>query len=154
MKTTNAFGPIITLALLIAALTSMPVAAQVPEIPDPNLPDIAMVQAHPLYGAIIIYTPITCRAIGPACGFFRAHEYGHIAMGHQLAHPASYPARREADADCWAAGRARPDEVLAAWQLFMSGRSSANWAVYGNPIQRAERVRFCAIEAGNWTGPM
>lgn len=111
-----------------------------------------MVQPQPLYGAVIIYTPNACFAIGAACGFFRTHEYGHIAMGHQFLQPGAYPARLEAQADCWAAENGVPREIYAAVQLFLAGGSSPNLRVYGNPIQRAERVRSCAIRAGTWIG--
>lgn len=127
-------------------------AQQVPEIANPALNDIAMVQPHPQYGAVIVYNPIICRQIGPACGFFRAHEYGHVVNRHQFTHPGAYPAAKEAQADCWAAANAPPHEVLAAVNLFWAGGSSQNWMVYGNPQQRAMRVRGCAIQSGNWIG--
>ena len=141
-------------ALLVTALMAQGVSAQiaVPEIPDPSLPDIAMVRADPIYGAVIIYNPIICQRIGLACGFFRAHEYGHVALSHQFRDPRYYPAEREASADCWAASNARPQEILAAVRLFLAGGSSGDWVVYGSPLQRAERVRFCAINAGRWIG--
>ena len=60
---------IVSLVLVLIPLTSW---AQVPEIADPNLNDIAMVQPHPQYEAVIIYNPIICQQIGAACGFFRA----------------------------------------------------------------------------------
>ncbi len=127
--------------------------AQVPEIANSNLPDIAMVQPHPQYGAVIIYNPIICQQMGPACGFFRTHEYGHIVHNHQFMYPAVYPAAKEAQTDCWAASNGNPYEVLAAFQLFLAGGSSRNWQVYGNPQQRAARIRSCVIQAGNWVGP-
>ena len=140
------------LSLIVTIFLGTANAQQVPEIANPNLPDIAMVQPDPRFGAVIIYNPIICRQIGRACGFFRAHEYGHIALGHQYMDPRAYPARREAQADCWAAENGRPREIYAAVQLFLQGGSSGNWRVYGSPRQRAERVRDCAIDAGNWIG--
>ena len=142
----------IVLVSLGIALTTHAVFAQfgVPEIPDPTLGDIAMVRPDPRYGAVIVYNPIICQQIGLACGFFRAHEYGHVVLGHQYMHPAYYPAAREASADCWAARNATPQEIQAAVQLFLAGGSSPNWQVYGNPYQRAHRVRQCAIQAGRW----
>jgi len=127
--------------------------AQVPEIPDPNLPDIAQVRPDPIYGAVIVYNPNTCAQIGLACGFFRAHEYGHVVLGHAHLHPAAFPAIREASADCWAAQNGNPIEIFAAYRLFLAGGSSKNWQVYGNPIDRARRLRFCALQAGKWIGP-
>lgn len=140
------------LAVNVLGFSFVASAQQVPEIPNPALNDIAMVQPHPQYGAVIVYNPIICSQIGPACGFFRAHEYGHIVYSHQFMHPGAYPAAREAQADCWAAANAPPNEVFAAVNLFWTGGSSQNWMVYGNPQQRAIRVRSCAIQAGNWIG--
>ncbi|HEY2990610.1 MAG TPA: hypothetical protein VGL11_23040, partial [Candidatus Binatia bacterium] len=63
-----------TLGMFVFAMAvSSRALAQVPEIPNPNLPDIAMVQPHPQYGAVIIYNPLACQQLGLACGFFRAH---------------------------------------------------------------------------------
>ena len=144
--------------VLLMTVYSVPAALaqfgviEVPEIPDPNLPDIAMVLPHPEYGAVIVYNPIACQQYGLACGFVRAHEYGHVVLGHQFMHPSAFPAAREASADCWAAQNGRPNEILAAYQIFRAGMSSPNWPVYGNPIQRAERIRRCAIRAGRWIG--
>ncbi|MEW6460563.1 MAG: hypothetical protein AB1459_05495 [Pseudomonadota bacterium] len=112
-----------------------------------------MVQPHPIYGAVIIYNPYFCQQIGAACGFFRAHEYGHVTLGHQFMHPGAYPAQREAQADEWAAANAQPQEILAAYYLFLNGGSSQNWQVYGHPQQRAARLRGYAINYGRWIGP-
>ena len=139
--------------LFVALLLPLSVAAQVQEIADPQLNDIAIVKPHPQYGAVIVYNPNLCQQIGLACGFFRAHEYGHIALNHQYLHPSAYPAVREAQADRWAAFNGKANEILAAYYLFLNGGSSANWQVYGNPQQRAARLRQFAIEAGNWLGP-
>ena len=130
--------------------TTISAHTQVPEIPDPQLPDIAVVQPHPQYGAVIIYNPNICNQIGLACGFFRAHEYGHVMLNHQFLHPGAYPAVREAQADCWAAIYGNPPEILAAYEMFMSGISSPNYQIYGHPLERAQRVKQCAIQAGTW----
>ncbi|PKM31092.1 MAG: hypothetical protein CVV07_02720 [Gammaproteobacteria bacterium HGW-Gammaproteobacteria-11] len=142
-----------TYLLLLLLLTPAMASAQVPEIPDPNLNDIAMVFPHPDHGAVIVYNPTICQQIGAACGFFRAHEYGHVVLGHTLLHPSAYPAVREAQADEWAAANGRPNEILAAYYLFLNGGSSENWQVYGHPQQRAERLRLFAIQYGTWIGP-
>ena len=140
----------VLLFLVFVPLISL---AQVPEIADPNLNDIAMVRPHPQYGAVIIYNPNICQQIGAACGFFRAHEYGHVTLGHQFMHPGAYPAQREAQADEWAAANGQPQEILAAYYLFLNGGSSPNWQVYGHPQQRAARLRQYAIKYGKWVGP-
>ncbi len=68
-------------------------SAQAPEIPNPNLQDIAMVTWHngplpqlglPMYnGPVIIYNPQVTATVGPfLTAFFRAHEYCHISLSH------------------------------------------------------------------------
>tara|TARA_R110000868_G_scaffold411493_1_gene704568 strand:+ start:65290 stop:65739 length:450 start_codon:yes stop_codon:yes gene_type:complete len=144
------FKQLISLSSLLLATA---LSAQVPEIADEQLNDIAIVKPHPEYGAVIIYNPSICQQIGAACGFFRAHEYGHIALNHQYLHPSAYPAQREAEADRWAASNGIPQEILAAYYLFLNGGSSGDWQTYGNPQQRAQRLRLYAIDAGKWIGP-
>lgn len=139
-------------AFFIVTLSMEEVMAQVPEIPDPNLPDVAMVVSSPTYGTVILYNPVFCQQMGLACGFVRAHEYAHIALGHSLMLPSAFPNNREAEADCWAAQNSHPDEIFAAVQLFRNGLSSSNWQLYGSPSQRAERIRRCAIQANRWIG--
>lgn len=141
------------LPLLFIFLTSNTVYSQtrVPQIADPKLNDIAIVQDDPEHGAVIYFNPMICQHIGAACHFFIQHEYGHIQFEHQRME-GNYPADREQQADCWAASTANPYAIHAAYQLFLSGRSSANWEVYGSPQERAARVRECAIEADNWIG--
>ncbi len=121
------------------------------EIPDPNLPYIAMVRADPYWTSAVIYNPDICQQIGDACGFFRLHAFAHDKLNHTLlASPESYPASLESQADCWAARNGKPNEVHAAVQLFLEEDSSAKWKIHGDPVKRAETVSTCAIEAGNW----
>ncbi|WP_095128634.1 ImmA/IrrE family metallo-endopeptidase [Pseudomonas sp. Irchel s3h14] len=141
------------LAILLLSVLFGSSAIAVPEIPDPSLNDIAMVKPDPFYGAVIIYNPSICQQIGPACGFFRAHEIGHVFSGHHLLPPYAYNSQVEFQADCWAASNGIPYEIFAAYQLFLSGGSSANWNIYGNPQQRAARLKYCAQMAGRWIGP-
>ncbi|MCG8551533.1 MAG: hypothetical protein MI799_14130, partial [Desulfobacterales bacterium] len=81
------------LATLIVICLFSSANAQVPELPNPNLPDIAMVTWHtgpipqlgiPHYnGPIILYNPIVASQIGPLLNaFFRTHEYCHIRLNH------------------------------------------------------------------------
>jgi hypothetical protein len=52
------------------------------EIPVQNLPDIAIASMDAM-GPVIYYNPAVCQQAGPlATAFFRAHEYGHHALGH------------------------------------------------------------------------
>ena len=128
---------------------------QVPEIPNPNLPDIAVVVPDPrsFYGAVIYYNPLICNQVGAwVCGFFRTHEYGHVALGHALVR--TFPPIAERSADCWAAQNGSPDDTLAAYEAFLIyRRSSPDWWRYGDPIERANRLRICAIQAERWLGP-
>ncbi|MHA1536385.1 MAG: hypothetical protein ACTSUD_02415 [Alphaproteobacteria bacterium] len=126
--------------------------AQVKEISDASLPDIARVisDSNEPSGAVIVYNPDFCDQIGPACEFFRAHEYGHIALGHQFTHPGNYAMEKERDADRYAAAYAHPGVICAAYHLFKNGGSSANFPIYGTPPQRAQRLRQFAMQAGTW----
>lgn len=113
--------------------------AQVPEIAYPGLPDIAMVQV--VNGQVVIlYNPVTCAAAGPAlCGFYRAHEYGHVALGHVAL--GTFPPQAEAEADCWAARAAGQAEVQAALAYFSSGGGGD--LTHGSGPERAQRLLAC-----------
>lgn len=127
--------------LLVVALFSGRASSQVPEIANPNLPDIAMVTIDGYGNPVIIYNPILCQQAGPAlCGFYRTHEYGHVVLGHTIRQ--TWPWQKEAEADCWAAGNASEDEVLAAYQWFSSGGGAS--PMHGSSWQRAARLRTCA----------
>ena len=123
------------------------------EIQDPSLPYIAMVRADPKWGSAVIYNPKYCEQIGDACGFFRAHEYAHVRLNHRLGPPMIYPASSEKQADCFAAKYGKPNEIYAAVRFLLEvDTSELEWNLYGDPTQRAEIIRNCAIEAGRWIG--
>lgn len=125
-------------AILAGLLVGPGIAhAQVPEIPQPGLGDIARAMMTPR-GPVIIYDPMICASIGMlACRFFRAHEYGHISLGHLMGGVS--PAIAEMQADCFAAVNAQPAEVEAGIQAFMrQGRGGD--ATHGTGFQRAQRV--------------
>lgn len=127
-------------ALLIGFFVSLPSLGQVPEIADPQLPDIAMVTVLPDGRPVIIYNPITCQQIGPAlCGFYRAHEYCHISLGHAIRQ--MWPEQRELEADCCAARNASQAEAVAAYQWFSAGGGSS--PIHGFGQQRAARIVAC-----------
>lgn len=147
------------LARLVAAIfmaMSAPVVAQTatPEVPTPGLSDIAMVVANPNSptGAVILFNPALCQQIGLACRFFAVHEHCHVMLGHHL-QPRGNKMIAERDADNCAARSAPEQAVLAAWSLFMSGASSADWHTYGPPQDRARRLCLFAAQFGNWGGP-
>ncbi len=115
-------------------------AGAVEEIPDPTLGDIAIVRLNASGQPEIRYNPQICDRAGLLlCRFYRAHEYGHIAMGH--AYSRTLPQQREAEADCWAAKNAPPAEVREALRWFSRG-GGTSWH-HGTGAQRAARVRSC-----------
>ena len=113
----------------------------VPEIPDPNLNDIA-IATHMNGQVVIIYNPNYCNQLGPfVCNFFRAHEYGHVNLEHVLM--GTHPVQAEYEADCWAARNAPPQQVQAAYYHFMNQGFMGDWS-HGTGIQRGQRVAACA----------
>ena len=126
------------LAILLS-VAAVPAFAQVPEIPDPSLPDIAMVRmwnGQP----VIVYNPTKCQQLGPyLCGFYRAHEYCHIQRAHPIRQ--MWPQAMEFEADCCAAQNVSNEEFVAAFQWFMSGGGST--PQHGTGQQRAARIRAC-----------
>jgi hypothetical protein len=128
-------------ALVGCVFLSTETIAQVTEVPNPQLPDIAVVTVGPYGNPIIIYNPILCRQVGfYLCEFYRMHEYGHIAMGHTIV--PLFPNVKEAQADCWAAQNASRGAVQAAIQWFMSGGGAT--PQHGSGPERAQRVMQCA----------
>lgn len=114
--------------------------AQVPEIANPQLPDIAMVTRLPNGQPVIVYNPILCAQAGPyLCGFFRVHEYCHIRLGHGIR--PMWPQQQELEADCCAARSASGAEAMAAFQWFISGGGATPTHGYGQ--QRAARIQAC-----------
>jgi hypothetical protein len=111
----------------------------VPERPNPNLPDIAMVQLTP-NGPVIFYNPTLCNKLGAfVCNFYRWHEYGHVNLSH--GYVPNYPQIQEHEADCWAAGNAPCPIVRAAWQFFINGGGGT--PVHGPGPVRAQRLQQC-----------
>lgn len=134
-------------AAAIVGISSDAAAQQVPEIPAYNLPDAAMAQMTPS-GPVIYYNPISCRAAGPACEFFRKHEYGHVLLGHlmnpQMMLTPQGRAVAEAQADCFAAQRSSPMAVRTMVALVLNQPPDPRDAIYGTKQQRAQRILACA----------
>ena len=138
-------------SILLSGLISENVPAeQYWGIADTRLPYIAMVRENPNETTIVIYNPDTCKEIGAACGFFIEHAGAHPHRNHILLPPEAYPLTLEDEADCWAAKYGRPHEVYAAVQLLLDDNRNPNLNIIGDPAQRAEKIRACAEEAGNW----
>lgn len=115
------------------------------EIPDPNLPDIAIVSSVEEVGTVIFYNPVLCTQAGvELCQFFRMHEYGHIAMGHLSNNIPNQETRKreEAEADRWAAQNASSYAVRAAYRHFQAGGGET--PVHGAGKDRAARVALYA----------
>jgi hypothetical protein len=85
----------------------------------------------------IEYSPRTCARLGPdLCSFFRAHEYGHVVLGHLQR---KTPVRRaEYEADVWAARNTTPSARAAAIRYFKSGNGGS--FRHGSSESRANRV--------------
>ncbi len=124
-------------------------AAQYWGITDTKLPYIAMVRAQ-ARGAVVIYNPDTCEEIGTACGFFIDHASAHAHLNHVLLPPEAYTTISEDQADCWVAKNGKPDEVYAAVELLLDDNRNPNVNITGDPALRAEKIRACAEQAGNW----
>lgn len=147
-----------TIALLSAAvaLSSCGRALVAPfwEIEDASLPYIAMIRSDPDWGVAVVYNPVYCEQVGDACGFFRAHAYAHHKLNHTLlVSPAHYPALQEEQADCYVGKTGRPVEIRAAVKFLLEvDPNSLGWTLLGDPVKRAEMVRWCAMKAGRWMG--
>ncbi len=76
---------------LLSVLFTGAATAQLWEIPDPQLEDIAKIRAAPSGGSTVVYNPDTCREIGAACGFFRKHAHAHAHLNHLLLPPSALP---------------------------------------------------------------
>ncbi len=127
-------------------------ATRVPELPAPDLDDTAMAEMTST-GPVILYNPALYEAAGPAREFVRAHEYGHVLLGHledeAMRTTRAGRARAEAEADCFAARAVPPDAVIAMARLVRRLPPEARDAVYGTKPQRARRILACAgLEQG------
>lgn len=132
-----------TALMALALAIACPAFSQgVPEIPDPTLNDIAMATMTPR-GPVIVYNPLRCAQMGPlACEFFRAHEYGHVRLGHGFGR--THPAQAEMEADCFAAQNASPPVVQGGIQFFVFQGMMGD-PLHGTGFQRARRVQDFAM---------
>lgn len=105
------------------------------EIPNPNLPDIAMVTVDGYGNPVILFNPMLCQQAGPElCEFYRWHEYGHIMMGHTIIQ--KWPQIKELEADCWAAKNAPQYALQAAYNWFMAGGGAS--LIHGFVVRSAQ----------------
>jgi Zn-dependent peptidase ImmA (M78 family) len=119
----------------------------VPELAAPDLDDTAMAEMT-ARGPVILYNPALYEAAGAAREFVRAHEYGHVLLGH-LANEAMLStdaghARAEAEADCFAARVASREATIAMTRLLHGLAPEPRDRIYGTKPERARRILACA----------
>lgn len=92
----------------------------------------------------IEYNPRTCARLGPdLCSFFRAHEYGHVALRHLQR---GTPVRQaEHEADVWAARNSSAGARAAAARYFNGRRGGS--ILHGSATSRASRVASAGTSA-------
>lgn len=151
-KSMRLINLLISLSLLGGLFACTPASTHFREIATPDLPYIAMIRTDRTDSSKVVYNPVLCEKVGDACGFFRSHAYAHLVLNHELLPPGSYPDSLEAEADCFAARNADPEEVLAAFRLLTDENRNPDIPITGDPAQRAQSIRDCAVKAGNWTG--
>ena len=99
-------------------------------------------------GPVIFYNPALYQAAGGAREFVRAHEYGHVLLGHlsdeEMLTTERGRARAEAEADCFAARAAGYDAVMAMVHLVLGLPPEPRDAIYGTKPERARRILACA----------
>lgn len=120
------------------------------ELADPNHEEIASIRVHPYNSYVVIYNPDTCKAIGDACGFFRAHAYAHYRLNHPLIRPKYYPALSEKQADCYVAKYGISKEIQSAVHLLEDKNRDPGLKIHGDPLERAKNITECAKSTGNW----
>ena len=134
--------------------------APIREIAHPGLPDIS-VASFDAGGPVIYFNPDRVRQVGPALAtFFRAHEYGHIELGH--IHAADLGGNpfsrawlrqgRELEADCYAAQTLQPSypEALdAAVHFFRDIAPGQVDALHPPGRVRAAKIAACRQEGGS-----
>ena len=146
-------APIMLLLLQGGCAQSTLMTKHYNEIPTPRLDYIAMIRTNRANSSEVVYNSHICKEIGAACGFFRSHAYAHVPLNHQPFLPPDHFAESfEREADCWAARHAPRHEVVAAVELLEDAERVRDLPVTGDPTQRAEWIRNCAMEAGNWPG--
>ena len=131
------------IACMISVHASEVYAQQLREIAVPGMRGIASV-GYRGNQLTIEYNPRTCARMGPdLCAFFRAHEYGHIALRHL---ERGTPVRQaEYEADQWAARHVTQASRQAAIRYFNAGRGGS--LRHGSAASRAQRVAAAGYAA-------
>lgn len=152
MQTINLKTLVISAAMLGLLAGCTTVNKHPREIATPDLPYIAKIRADRANSTVVVYNSEICRKIGDACGFFRTQAFAHEQLNHQPLAPDYYPDSMVHAADCWAARMGDRHEVAAAVQLLSDEERYRGLPITGDPGTRAERIKACAMEAGNWSG--
>ena len=128
---------------VISYPTAQTMAQTIREVAVPGMRGIASV-GYRGNDLTIEYNPRTCARLGPdLCSFFRAHEYGHVALRHLQR---GTPVRQaEYEADVWAARNSTPAARAAAVQYFRAGNGGS--ARHGSALSRASRIASTGTSA-------
>ena len=121
---------------VISVLAAGSFAQTIREVAVPGMRGIASV-GYRGGDVTVEYNPRACNRLGPdLCSFFRAHEYGHIALRHL---ERGTPVRQaEYEADIWAAQNATPSARAEAIRYFRNGNGGS--IAHGSAVARANRI--------------
>lgn len=143
MKTRRMLRSRTGVGLMVLGITSM-ISIHAPEVFAQQLREVAVPGMRGIASVgyrgnqlTIEYNPRTCARLGPElCAFFRAHEYGHIALRHL---ERGTPVRQaEYEADQWAARHTSAASRQAAMRYFNAGNGGS--LRHGSAASRAQRV--------------
>jgi hypothetical protein len=128
--------------------------ANVREVPDSSLQDVAVAVADPL-DPVIYYNPRLMTRFGPSLSaFVLAHEYGHIRYGHRrvpsrVSDRAALMRQYELEADCYAAhtlARVRPEAARVAIEFFTKMGDFRYDEDHPTGDERALRISECLVD--------
>ena len=132
--------------------------ANVREVADSSLQDVAVAVADPL-DPVIYYNPRLMTRFGPnLSAFVLAHEYGHIRYGHRrvpsrVTERAALMRQYELEADCYAAhtlAQVRPEAARVAIEFFTKMGDFRYDEDHPTGDERALRITQC-LESGEST---
>ena len=127
--------------------------ANVREVADSSLQDVAVAVADPL-DPVIYYNPRLMTRFGPnLSAFVLAHEYGHIRYGHRrvpsrISDRAALMRQYELEADCYAAhtlARVKPEAAQVAIEFFTKMGDFRYDEDHPTGDERALRIAECLV---------
>ncbi len=152
MKTLSLVMILVLNLLILGQVWNPPQSVR--EIPNPQLPDIAMA-SYDAFGPVIYYNPILAQRLGILITmFFRAHEYGHVYLNHyQKTMFQTNPFARihlsqkyELEADCFATSelcKINRNAVLEAIKFFNSQGPILRDVYHPSGTIRAQNIKNC-----------